>query len=373
MSLLPLPSGLPDVLPPYAAQEFRVIYHMLRTFTKFGYQPVIPPLMEYESSLLADQGAATSRQAFRLMDPLSREMLALRADITTQISRIAESSLKQEARPLRLSYAGYTLRTAPESLRTRRQHTQIGIELFGANNIEFDAEVIAIPLEALQDLSLSNLSLDISVPALLEELIAEHTEQDKNTIREAVSRKDSSALRANNATFIADIVDTSGSTDSALALLKILAERTQSSPLSKAVSEVTLLLASLSKRGVKIPTTLDILETRGFSYYSGIAFSLFLCEPALEIGRGGHYTCKNGEEAVGFTFYIDDILAALGTPEEPKKIGISGHSSMADLRAWHTKGFETILLYSNALKQEAKALGCSHLHIEGTTIELTSK
>lgn len=371
MVMLPLPSGLPDVLPPFAAQEFRVIYHMLKSFTGFSYQPVIPPLMECEQSLLADQGAATSRQVFRLMDPLSREMLALRADITTQITRIAESSLANAPRPLRLSYAGYTLRAAPEALRTRRQHTQIGIELFGATAPAHDAEVIAVPLEALRTLSLTDLSLDISVPVLLDALLEQTAESERSLIREAVARKDTSALRAAKSDLIADIADAAGPIASALPLLQEIAKR--SAPLADALKSVENILESLHKRGVSLPITLDMLEMRGFGYYSGAAFSLFLRNPAIEIGRGGHYRCNNGEEAVGFTCYIDDILAAIGDPEPRMRLGITGHTPLDALRTWQQQGYETVLLYSDAPENEARQLSCTHLLVNGKLQALTSK
>ena len=110
-----LPSGLADVLPPLAAAEFRLVHHFLKNFMAFGYQPVIPPLAEYASSLLAGQGKATSHHVFKMPDPLAPEMLALRADMTGQVARIATEPLAAMPRPLRLCYAGYTLRTAPEA------------------------------------------------------------------------------------------------------------------------------------------------------------------------------------------------------------------------------------------------------------------
>lgn len=370
MSTLSLPSGLPDVLPPFAAHEFRAIHHMLKSFTAFGYQPVIPPLMECEASILGEQGAATSRQLFRVMDPLSREMLALRADITTQVTRMAESSLQNAPRPLRLSYAGYTLRTAPEPLRTRRQHTQIGIELFGATNAAYDAEVIAVPIEALRSLSLTDLSLDISVPTLLDALLADIPEAQYTTVSEAVARKDTSALRKLKADLIADIVDASGSAGKALPLLGQLAKRSPS--LQQALESVESMLASLKTRGITIPITIDMLEMRGFGYYSGAAFSLFLRDPAIEIGRGGHYRCQNGEEAVGFTFYIDDILAAIGNPEPGKRLGIAGETSIENLRMWQQQGFETLLLYGDDIEKQALSQGCTYIATDGRAKPLTS-
>ena len=73
------------------------------SFSRFGYADVSPPLVEYEDTLLADgPGAALADNTFRLMDPVTRRMLALRSDMTAQIARIASSRMGHLPRPLRL-------------------------------------------------------------------------------------------------------------------------------------------------------------------------------------------------------------------------------------------------------------------------------
>ena len=50
--------------------------------------------MEFEQTLLAEgPGAALAEQTFRLLDPISRRMMALRSDMTAQIARIAGTRL----------------------------------------------------------------------------------------------------------------------------------------------------------------------------------------------------------------------------------------------------------------------------------------
>lgn len=354
-----LPSGLPDLLPPVAAQEFRAIHQLLKRFTAYGFAPVIPPMAEFESSLLEGQGAATARQVFRVMDPLSREMLGLRADMTTQIARIASQGLKDAPRPLRLCYAGYTLRTTPEALRTRRQHTQIGIELFGATTPSHDAEIIAVAIDALAALGLTNLSLDLSAPALFAPLLAARPETDHAALRTAISHKDAATLRKLGADTIADMVESSGPAAQALPRLRKLAANTPT--LTAALDAIEQILAGLREKGLDTPATIDLLEPGGFGYYSGIACSLYLRDPALEIGRGGHYTNKDGEEASGFTFYIDDVLNALGSSDTPERIGAPANTPLAALRTWQDKGYEIALLHTGDAKAEAQAQGCTHL------------
>ena len=89
-----LPAGLVDLLEPIASQNDHAITTMLNCFGQFGYQRVKPPLVEFESTLLAEgPGASTAAKSFRLMDPLTQDMMALRSDMTAQIARISGISL----------------------------------------------------------------------------------------------------------------------------------------------------------------------------------------------------------------------------------------------------------------------------------------
>ena len=105
-----LPGGLIDLLPPDAEIEAEAVSAVMAVFAAHGYQRVKPPLLEFEDGLLTGSGAAMADQTFRLMDPESRRMMGLRADMTPQVARIARTRLAHAPRPLRLSYAGQCLR-----------------------------------------------------------------------------------------------------------------------------------------------------------------------------------------------------------------------------------------------------------------------
>src|SRR5690606_15769726 len=109
-----------------------VVERVMACFASHGYERVKPPLIEFEEGLLAGPGAALAAGTFRLMDPVSQRMMGVRADMTLQVARIAATRLKNQARPLRLSYAGQVLRVSGTQLRPERQFGQAGIELIGA-------------------------------------------------------------------------------------------------------------------------------------------------------------------------------------------------------------------------------------------------
>ena len=79
-----LPTGLRDLLPPDAAFEASVAERLLASFAAQGYERVKPPLVEFEEGLLNGAGAGLAEQTFRLMDPASHRMMAVRSDLTPQ-------------------------------------------------------------------------------------------------------------------------------------------------------------------------------------------------------------------------------------------------------------------------------------------------
>ena len=144
-----LPAGLRDLLPPDAEAEAAAVQALMDSFAAHGYQRVKPPLLEFEDSLLAGSGAAVADQTFRLMDPETRRMMGLRADMTPQVARIAITRLGHVARPLRLSYAGQCLRVQGSQIAPDRQVAQAGIELIGHDSPAADAEIVLLAAEAL--------------------------------------------------------------------------------------------------------------------------------------------------------------------------------------------------------------------------------
>lgn len=332
-----LPSGLMDVLPPFAAAEFRLIHLFLKTFTGFGYQPVIPPLAEYTESLLAGDAQATSHQVFRVADPLSPNLLGLRADITGQVARIATSALAHAPRPLRLCYAGYTLRTTAEALKTRRQHTQVGIERFGEVGTHGVGEVLAIAAHALATSGMTDLTIDLHYPAVLEALLAHYPAQQHAALRDAVRLKDHARLHALNA---ADIAEMMRHTGAAATVLKKLAA-SQLPEVKKAAAELAALTDVLGTYQLAATLTIDLLDLTGYGYYHGIGYTLYWNTPGIEVGRGGVYRTADGAEAVGFTLYINDALDHLPREAAAPVKSIAYGTKLSDAAALQAQGYVT--------------------------------
>ena len=333
-----LPSGLGDVLPPQAAAEFKLVHHFLKSFMAFGYQPVIPPLAEYANTLLAGQGEATAHQTFHVMDPLNSQMLGIRADMTGQVARIANSTLHESPRPLRLCYAGYTLRTAAEALKTRRQHTQVGLERFGDAQPQSVAEMLAISVHALESNGIEGITVDLHFPAVMHALLLELPAPSHDAIRDAVRLKDTAKLRQLGARLMAEIIEAAGPASTSMGKLKAINHLA----VQGALRDIEATVAALKGFNVTANFTIDLLDLSGYGYYSGIGYALYWNGPSIEIGRGGCYRTDTGEDAVGFTIYINDLLDKLPV-EAPAPVAVLPRgATLADAISKQRDGFVTV-------------------------------
>lgn len=294
-----LPSGFYDLLPPLAAKRTRLVASLLSYFGEKGYDEVSPPLLEFEDTLLAGRGESMGKTVFRVMDPASHRMLALRSDMTLQVARIADTLLANAPRPLKLCYGGSNIRVAPEPLETSRQQTQVGLEIFGEQNADHLTMVIKTVLDALETIGIKGISIDLSMPHWLAALMQDIPEEERDVWLGIISKKDAAA--AANHPLIAQLIQAAGPAKTALSALSTL---DLLPPFQTTLAEIRAMIEALSQDSL----TLDPLESRGFSYYNGLAFSLFLPGQSGEIGRGGRYLTPAGAPATGLTLYVDRLV-----------------------------------------------------------------
>ena len=137
-----------------------------------GYDRGRRPRIEFGRSLAERMDGINQRRMFRFVDPASLRMMALRSDHTPQIGRIAGTRLAGVARPLRLCYAGQVLTIKGDALDPARERLQCGAELIGADNVAAASEVVAIAIEALQAAGAQGVSVDFTLPDLVDTLAA---------------------------------------------------------------------------------------------------------------------------------------------------------------------------------------------------------
>ena len=132
-----LPEGIEELLPDTARRVEHLRRHLLNLYTSWGYQLVIPPLVEFTESLLLDQNADLDLKTLKVMDRLSGKMMGLRADITAQIARIDAHGMRATG-VNRLCYAGSVVHTTPSAPLASRSPIRIGCELYGEATVAGD-------------------------------------------------------------------------------------------------------------------------------------------------------------------------------------------------------------------------------------------
>jgi len=364
-----LPAGLADMLPPAAAAEAELSENLMRVFKLNGYLRVKPPLIEFEEHLLEGAGEALAAKMFRVMDPVSHRMMGIRTDITPQVSRIATTRLKQEARPLRLSYAGQVLRVYGGQLRPERQFTQAGVELIGASEISADAELILLAAEALDALGIEGFSVDLTLPTLLP-AICEEMGVDAETAaaaRDALDQKDAAVLSNFGdqlSPVLAALLAAAGPADRALDQFERL---TLPAKATAQIAQLRELVSLLTTAMPSLILTIDPGEYRGFEYQTGISFTLFAKNVRGELGRGGRYHLLDGECATGFTLFLDSLMRAVPSKEAENKIFLPQGVSRSEALKLRQGNWVTVsgLADVEDVERAATEFGCTHVYIQG--------
>lgn len=367
-----LPAGMQDDLPPQAAQEADASARLVAHFDTWGYGRVKPPLMEFEENLLNGTGQAVAEQAFRLQDPISQRMLAVRPDMTLQVARIAHSRLSNSPRPLRLAYSGQVVRVKGSQLRPERQFGQVGAELIGASGPAADIEIVLMAVEALSAIDASQLSVDLGLPTLAPALTKNSnlTPAQASDLRTALNRKDSAgvkalseALGAQATQALSAMLEAVGPAKKALAKLNAI-----DLPADAAAqrAHLTAVVEGILSTNPNIQLTLDPVENRGFEYHTGVTFAFFARGTHGELGRGGRYEVgHNGEaeSATGLTLFMDTVMQALPDGQAFKAVFLPWATSADEARKLRAQGWRTIaaLNETNEVEAEARRLNCTHL------------
>jgi ATP phosphoribosyltransferase regulatory subunit len=361
-----LPAGLHDLLPPRAAQESATIAGIMDVFNSCGYEQVKPPLVEFESTLAgngANGGGSLAGQMFRLMDPVSQRMMAVRADITLQVARIAGTRMVDVPRPVRLSYAGQILRVRGNQLRPERQFAQVGVELIGLDDVAADVEVIILAAEGLRAAGISEPTIDINSPALVANILSGIDLDDSavSDLRESLDRKDAGAteeiLRAQGV-----LIRTVGPACQVIEELKSIdlpdGARAE-------VQRLTDVVLGVSTASPDLSLALDPVEYRGFEYQTGVSFTVFAEGVRGELARGGRYITESGEAATGVSLYMDTILRALPEATPVSRLYLPTGTAFSVGQAQRADGWITVAALGDVQNAAAEAtrLGCSHILI----------
>lgn len=356
-----LPEGLEDRLPQSAAAAARIERAALAKMGSHGYDLVRPPLIEFEASMATRMDGVATRRMFRFVDPKSLRTLALRADITVQVGRIAATGLANAPRPLRLCYAGQVARIAGDQLDPRREALQLGAELVGSDTASAAAEIVELAIASLEAMGARGVSVDFTLPDLVDTLAVEKFPLDTAQIaavRRELDAKDAGALKEAGGEAYLPLLYAAGPFDDAIAEL---AEFDTSGALASRIEGLRQIAERVRGR---CRLTLDPSERHGFEYQSWFGFMIYAEGVRGTLGRGGTYRIGGtNEPATGFSLYPEELVEAVKAAE-PRRDAVFlplGHDRDA-ARKLRAEGWRTVAALSDG--DDPAMLGCSH-RLEG--------
>ncbi|TFZ03210.1 ATP phosphoribosyltransferase regulatory subunit [Ramlibacter rhizophilus] len=314
MSAWVLPDHIADVLPSEARHIEELRRELLDTARSYGYELVMPPLLEHLESLLTGTGEALDLQTFKLVDQLSGRMLGLRADSTPQVARI-DAHLLNRSGVARLCYCGPVLHTRPGRPHATREPLQFGAEIYGHAGLEADLEALTLALDCLRETQVSALTVDMAdariVAALLEgNAIAP---QRLAEIHAALAAKDASTLAALTRSLSAQSRDGLARLVSLYGDVRVLDEATRALPDLPAIGEALASLRWLASHLEGAAISFDLADLRGYAYYTGVRFGIYTPGATEALVRGGRYdevgaVFGRKRPAAGFSLDLKELV-----------------------------------------------------------------
>ncbi len=305
-------------------EQAQVVEHLRRQildlYNIWGYDLVIPPMIEFTESLLSGSGSDLDLMTFRVTDQLSGRLMGIRADITPQTARMDAHSLRRQG-PSRLCYAGTVLHTRPRGPLESRTPISIGVELFGEGALPADIEVIELFLQTLKTSGVNQVHLDVGHVDIFRGLLAGSNlnSDSESRLFELLQRKASAELSDWINLNISDkklrswlkaLPDLAGSIEVIGAAKKAL----KGAPIAvmQAIDELEKVVDSVAKTGVSIH--IDLGELPGYHYHTGIVFAGYVQGYGKALGNGGRYdhvgeAFGRARPATGFAFDLKSLVA----------------------------------------------------------------
>lgn len=317
MSAWVLPDHIADVLPSEARHIEELRRDLLNTARSYGYELVMPPLLEHLESLLTGAGEALDLQTFKLVDQLSGRMLGLRADCTPQVARI-DAHLLNRSGVTRLCYCGPVLHTRSSAPHATREPLQLGAEIYGHSGLEADIEILSLAFDCLKAAQVAAPSIDLAdarlVKAILQGVPCNPAQLAQ--LHAALAAKDSAELRTltqhmpqsvrQDLLCLIQLYGDSGILDEAEKALQPL----------PAVREALLNLKRFVEHLQHANVTFDLADLRGYDYYTGARFAIYAPGASDALVRGGRYdevgaVFGRNRPAAGFSLDLKALVAAV--------------------------------------------------------------
>ncbi len=365
-----LPEHIADVLPAQARRVEDLRRALLDRARAYGFELVMPPLLEHLESLLSGTGRELDLQTFKLVDQVSGRMLGIRADTTPQAARIDAHLLNRDG-VTRLCYCGPVLHTRPAGLSATREPLQFGAEIFGHAGLEADLEAAELALDSLGLARVGPLVIDLADARVLRGVLSDVALDAGQlpAIVQALSEKDGSALdgltRALPAVARRGLRALLRLYGGAEVITQARRELPHSALITQTLDQLEWLAAHLHAAVPGLEIGFDLSDMSGYAYYSGLRFAVYGAGRSDTLARGGRYDevgaiFGRNRPAVGFSLDLKALAEVAGPSQAPAAIRAPWGEApelRAAVRRLRDSG-ETVLAMLPGHELEAQAFAC---------------
>ena len=287
-------------------------------FERYGYSEVSLPMYEYYDVLKTITRNFSDDNIISFNDRTSGKSLVLRPDFTPQVCRMVAGYRADFPLPIRVYYRGAVFRNVNIDRGSKAEQYHIGCELFGAPELDGDAELLLCLSSCMKKVKLDNYRVVLGDGAYLSrflKLIGDNAADyasilSNKRINELKDFLKKCRLSRELESLAADLPLLFGGRDE----LFRLATLSEFDPFLRNrcdyIKELFRRLSEMEMDETKV--VFDLGEMRGLDYYTGVSFEVLHTETGALLGGGGRYDSLMNKfqleyTACGMALYLSEV------------------------------------------------------------------
>jgi len=339
-----LPAGIDELLPAQARALEQMRRRLLDLFDAWGYDLVIPPVVEFVDSLLIGAGEDLDIDTLKMTDGHTGRQMGLRADMTPQVARIDAHSLPP-AIERRLCYLGTVMRARTDGMGGSRSPMQVGAELYGVDAVEGDIETILLLLDVLATAGIDSPVLDLGHVGVFRSLAvaAGLDEKQEMALRDSLQRKAMPEIAETLAQWslspehrqaLYALGELHGPWAETLARARANLAPVADDALLQSLDRLERIGALISARCPQVQVLVDLSELHGYHYQTGLVFAAYVDGVGREVARGGRYdevgqAFGRARPATGFSTDLRELMR-LSVSENEDAVAVYAPADFGD-------------------------------------------
>ena len=361
------PEGVRDIYDGECGRKRYLQEKIQKVFHSYGYEDIETPTFEYFEVFSNEVGTIPSQDLYKFFDR-EGNTLVLRPDFTPSVSRACATFFSPDTETVSLCYTGNTFINNTSFRGRLKETTQMGVERYGDESADADAELLAMTVECLKASGLTDFQVSVGQVNYFKSLLEEAgmDEEAQEHLRTLISQKNyfgvEDLVRKQNisdelAGVFMELPQLFGSRE----ILEKARKLTSNERALRAVARLEEIYEILKIYGYEKYISFDFGMLSKFRYYTGIIFQAYTYgtgEPLIKGGRYNNLMQHFGKPAaaVGFAIMVDCLLMALSR----QKISTGEREEV------------TVIYYSKENREEA-VNQARKLRVEGKAVALRLK